>query len=174
MTLAEHRDRSPRAADSWIATFSDSRTPQTDTGGSAIAGFLEQAGHHVVGRSLVKEDSRTLASELQRILSSNRLDLLICTGGTGIAPRDIAYEHLQTLYERSIPGFGELFRMLSWEEIGSAALLSRASAGVRGDVLIFSLPGSLAAIELAMRRLILPELQHLLGELHRPATGEQP
>ena len=167
MTLAEHRDRSPRQASVWIATLSDTRTQQTDTGGATVSALVQEAGHHVVGRSLLREDSRTLAFELRNILSKPELDVLICTGGTGIAPRDIAFEQLQSLYERSIPGFGELFRMLSWEEIGSAALLSRASAGICGKVVIFSVPGSPAAIDLAMHKLILPELMHLLGELDR-------
>ena len=173
MTLAEHRNRSQRLASVWIATLSDTRTPENDTGGDTIEALVEAAGHRVLGRSLLREDNRTLADEIRQILSTAELDVLICTGGTGVAPRDIACEHLQRLYERSIPGFGELFRMLSWQEIGSAALLSRASAGICGKVLIFSLPGSRGAIELAMRQLILPELMHLLGELERSdAPGE--
>jgi len=175
MTLAEHRDRSGRLASVWIATLSDTRTPQTDTGGAIINALMEEAGHHVVGRSLLREENQTLPVELRNILSTPALDVLICTGGTGVAPRDIAFEQLQGLYDRPIPGFGELFRMLSWEQIGSAAYLSRASAGIVGKILIFSLPGSRAAIELAMHKLILPELTHLLGELDRTdAPGELP
>jgi molybdenum cofactor biosynthesis protein B len=90
-----------------------------------------------------------------------------------VAPRDRAYDVLQTLYDRDIPGFGELFRMLSWRDIGTAALLSRASAGIVGSVLIVSMPGSPNAIDLAMRELVLPELAHLLGELQRPVDPEE-
>jgi molybdenum cofactor biosynthesis protein B len=175
MTLAQHRDRSARQASVWIATLSDTRTPQSDHGGAAIRSFLEAASHRVIGASILREDKTSLSVELRKIVAKPKVDVLICTGGTGIAPRDLAYEALQQLYERVLPGFGELFRMLSWQEIGSAALLSRASAGICGSVLIFSLPGSLAAIELAMQQLILPEMQHLLGELdRRNAPGEHP
>lgn len=174
MTLAQHRERSSRQARVWIATLSDTRTHQSNSGGAAVHALLEEAGHRIVGQCILREDIRTLTVELQSILAKPDVDVLICTGGTGIAPRDITYEHLQQLYERAIPGFGELFRMLSWGEIGSAALLSRASAGICNKVLIFSIPGSLAAIDLAMRKLILPELSHLLGELDRREMPEEP
>jgi molybdenum cofactor biosynthesis protein B len=156
----------------WIATLSDSRNQQTDSGGAAIRLLLEQAAQDVVGSCILREDPETLGVALRHILEKPDINVLLCTGGTGIAPRDLAYELLQPLYERTIPGFGELFRMLSWQDIGSAALLSRASAGIRGHVLIFSIPGAPAAIDLAMRRLILPELSHLLAELDRRDTPE--
>lgn len=174
MTLGEHRDRPTRPARCWIATLSDTRTEATDRGGPRVRQHLESGGHQILGTSIVREDPRTLRRALSDLIGTPDLDVLICTGGTGVARRDTAYEVLRTLYDREIPGFGELFRMLSWQEIGSAALLSRASAGVVGSVLVASLPGSPAAVDLAMQRLLLPELAHLLGELQRPPVPEEP
>jgi molybdenum cofactor biosynthesis protein B len=172
MTLAEHRGRPTRPARCWIATLSDTRTAANDRGGRRVRQHLEAGGHEILGTSILREAAGSLKRELRALLGSADLDVLLCTGGTGVAPRDNAYDVLQTLYDREIPGFGELFRMLSWKEIGSAALLSRASAGVVGSILVVSIPGSTAAIDLAMSQLVLPELGHLLGELQRATDTE--
>lgn len=164
---AAHQHRHSGPVVTWIATLSDSRNKRTDTGGASIARLLAAAGHEVLGTSILREDDTVLTTGLGELLDNPAIDVLLCTGGTGIAPRDRTFDVLQSLYEKTLPGFGELFRMLSWQEIGSAALASRASAGVARGKLIFSMPGSPAAIDLAMTRLVLPELAHLLGELHR-------
>jgi molybdenum cofactor biosynthesis protein B len=135
---------------------------------AALAG----AGHIVSGPRIVREDPEALRRELQALVRTPNVDVVVITGGTGIAPRDRAYDVLSELYIRELPGFGELFRALSYAEIGSAALLSRASAGVVGDTLVFSVPGSRAAVELALEKLILPELGHLVGELRRGSEPE--
>jgi len=171
---AAHRHRFYGPAAAWIATLSDSRNNRTDTGGAAIGTLLEAAGHKVLGTSILREDEDTLIAGLTALLDDPAIDVVLCTGGTGIAPRDRTHDVLQTLYEKTIPGFGELFSMLSWQEIGSAAMASRASAGIARGKLIFAMPGSPAAIDLAMTRLVLPELGHLLGELRRTDHPEEP
>lgn len=172
MSLKEHRQRASRPARCWIVTLSDTRDPDTDRGGARLRHLLQASGHEVLGATILREDPANLAHDLRRLLDHPDLDALLCTGGTGIARRDLAWDVLQGLYERSLPGFGELFRMLSWEQIGSAAMLSRASAGIVAGRLVFSMPGSLPAIDLALERLILPELGHLLGELQRQPGAE--
>jgi len=174
MTLTAHRQRPTRSARCWIATFTDTRTAQTDTGGELVRALVEEAAHTVLGSSILREERTTLQQGIRSALAQPDLDVLLCTGGTGIAPRDLAYDVLQEIYERPLPGFGELFRMLSWHEIGSASRLSRASAGIVPRTLIFSIPGSRGAIELALRQLILPELPHLLGELQRAESSGGP
>jgi len=147
MSVAEHRALSPSQVACLILTVSDTRTLENDTSGQAIASLLEQAGHTVTARRTAR--------------------VIITTGGTGISNRDSTYEAVTALFEKQIDGFGELFRMLSFHEIGPAAMLSRATAGVSGGCAIFVLPGSEHAVRLAMERLILPELGHVVRELMR-------
>ena len=148
-----------------VLTVSDTRTPETDRSGRAIAEALAAAGHRVAEQAIVRDEPSEIDARLHRWLARGGLDLVVATGGTGVAPRDGTVEVVERLLERRLPGFGELFRALSYREIGAAAMLSRATAGTVGRTAIFALPGSTAAVELAMRELVLPELRHLLGQL---------
>jgi molybdenum cofactor biosynthesis protein B len=152
-----------------LVTASDSRTPATNEGGRLLRRLVEEAGFTVVDELLLVEDPPVLRDRVASLARPEIVDAVLITGGTGIAPRDRTPEAIDPLYERRLPGFGELFRMLSFQEIGSAAMLSRAEAGLVGGVLVFLLPGSPAAIELAVRKLIAPELAHLVGQLRRDA-----
>ncbi len=156
----------------FVLTISDTRTLETDTSGRAIADLLVGAGHVVVDRRIVTDDPVAIRSAFVAELEGDRADVIVSTGGTGIAPRDHTYEVVGALLDKRLDGFGELFRMLSYQEVGPAAMLSRATAGVARGKLLIALPGSEAAVRLAMTKLVLPELGHLLGELCRglPAT----
>lgn len=156
-----------------MLTVSDTRTADTDRGGDLVVGRLEGAGHVVVARDLVRDDPASIATRLDQWLKGAELDLIVTTGGTGIGPRDGTVEVVAARLDKILDGFGELFRMLSFEQVGAAAMLSRAVAGLAGPVFVVALPGSPAAIELALDRLLLPELGHLLAERDRrqPAAG---
>jgi len=174
MGVDAHRQGAPPRITAYVVTLSDSRRPENDTTGALIRESLQAAGHAVMGWCILREEPEVLRRGLEQLLDRGDLDVLVLSGGTGIAPRDHTYDVLTTLYEQEIPGFGELFRALSYAEIGSAAMLSRASAGVSRRKLLFSLPGSTAAARLALEKLILPELGHLVGELRRPSQQERP
>ena len=146
-----------------IITCSDTRTPETDTSGNHIAQLLEEAGHTVVFRDLVPDDGLRIRSAVAAAVQAGAR-LVVTTGGTGISHRDTTFEALQGLITTEIPGFGELFRMLSYDDIGPAAMMSRAVAGLMGEAVLFVLPGSRNAVDLAMRNLILPQIGHVLGE----------
>jgi molybdenum cofactor biosynthesis protein B len=150
-----------------LVTASDSRTPATNEGGGLLRRLIEEAGFQVTSDLLLVEEPAALRDEIARLARES--DAVIVTGGTGIAPRDRTPDAVGALFERRLPGFGELFRMLSFQEIGAAAMLSRAEAGVVGGALVFLLPGSPAAVDLAVRRLIVPELTHAVGQLRRGA-----
>ena len=167
MGLEAHRAASPPSLAVYVVTFSDSRDEQSDTTGELIREALVAAGHRIVGWCIWREDAEKLRGGMQALLGQGGFDVVIVNGGTGIAPRDHAYEVLAALYECEIPGFGELFRALSYAEIGPAAMLSRAAAGVARGKAVFLLPGSPAALGLAMEKLILPELGHLLAQARR-------
>lgn len=145
--------------------MSDTRTAAQDTSAQAIVDLLEAAGHAVVGRTLLKDEPADVTALVRREIERRAARVIITTGGTGIAKRDSTYEALVGLFDKTIVGFGELFRMLSFQEIGPAAMLTRATAGVAGGCAIFVLPGSEHAVRLAMTRLILPELGHIAREL---------
>ncbi|NNL85654.1 MAG: MogA/MoaB family molybdenum cofactor biosynthesis protein [Myxococcales bacterium] len=167
MSLREHREAAPAAIATAILTVSDTRTLETDSGGALVAELLREAGHPVVSRDIVRDDGDAIREGVLRALEQSDLGALVITGGTGVAPRDVTPESVAPLLEREIPGFGELFRALSYQEIGSAALLSRALAGLRGGRVVFVVPGSRGAVRLAMEKLILPELAHLAGEARK-------
>ncbi len=150
-----------------IVTVSDTRTPETDTSGAAIRERLEAAGHRVVFYRIVKDEPAQIAALLEEIAEGTAARALLFNGGTGISHRDTTYDALAGRLEKVLPGFGELFRMLSYAEIGAAAMLSRATAGTYRGRLVFSMPGSSNAVKLAMERLIVPELEHLAWELAR-------
>jgi molybdenum cofactor biosynthesis protein B len=159
-----HRKTAALKVPTAILTVSDTRTLETDTGGARIAELLAGAGHPVVSREVVPDQPEPIRAALQRCLGSDAIRAVILTGGTGVAPRDVTPETVEPLLDRVVPGFGELFRMLSWQDVGSAALLSRALAGLAAGRVVFVLPGSRAAVELALEKLVLPELGHLAAE----------
>lgn len=150
-----------------IVTVSDTRTVETDTSGKTSRERLETAGHEVVFYEITKDEPDQIAALLDRIVNETEARVVLFNGGTGIARRDTTYDALSRKLEKTLPGFGEIFRMLSYQEIGAAAMLSRATAGVYRDRLVFSMPGSSNAVKLAMDRLIVPELEHLAWELTR-------
>jgi molybdenum cofactor biosynthesis protein B len=149
-----------------IVTVSDSRTPETDTNGQYLRAEIERLGHLVAAYHLVKDDAGQIAALLAD-LSAGGAQVLLFNGGTGISPRDTTYDVLSRSLEKTLPGFGELFRMLSWQQVGAAAMLSRATAGVYRGKVVISTPGSPAAVRLAWEKLIAPELQHLAWEVTR-------
>jgi len=166
-TDAEHKQNAPLSVRCFIVTVSDTRTEETDTSGRAIADLLEHAGHQVAGRVVVKDDAAVVRSAVERQLASSDVDVIISTGGTGIAARDTTFEAIDALLEKRLPGFGELFRMLSYEEIGASAMMSRATAGISARHIVVALPGSEAAVRLAMEKLLLPEIGHLVQQARR-------
>jgi molybdenum cofactor biosynthesis protein B len=159
-----HRKSAVAEVPTAVVTVSDTRTPETDTGGDRVAELLAGAGHSVVSREIVPDAAELITAAIRACLARDEVRAVIVTGGTGVAPRDVTPEAVGPLLDRVVPGFGELFRTLSYEDIGSAALLSRALAGLVGDKLVFVLPGSRGAVKLAMERLILPEIGHLAAE----------
>ncbi|MEZ5286222.1 MAG: MogA/MoaB family molybdenum cofactor biosynthesis protein [Vicinamibacterales bacterium] len=167
MSSVEHHARAPRIVRCFVITVSDTRTEDTDTGGRAIIELLTAAGHVVEGRRLVKDEPVAVAALVAEQAANDHVDAIITTGGTGISRRDSTFEAVDALLEKRLPGFGELFRMLSYQDIGAAAMLSRACAGTHQDTVVIVLPGSENAVRLAMTRLVIPELGHLVGELRR-------
>ena len=167
VSVAEHKSQSPSSVPCFVLTVSDTRTLETETSGRTIAELLEAAGHTVAGRAVVRDEPALVQDRVRAEVARGKARAIITTGGTGIAKRDSTYEAVVSMFQKRLDGFGELFRMLSFEEIGSAAMLSRATAGVIGDRVVFLLPGSEAAVRLAMTRLILPELGHIAAQLSR-------
>jgi molybdenum cofactor biosynthesis protein B len=167
MSHVDHRKAAPRSVRCFIVTVSDTRTVTNDTGGSAIAEMLTAAGHEVAGRTIVKDDPDQVRSTVERHLAAPDVQVIITTGGTGITSRDSTYEAISGLLHKRLDGFGELFRMLSFEQIGAAAMMSRACAGLAAGRIVISLPGSEAAVRLAMERLVIPELGHMVQQASR-------
>ena len=164
MSQAEHKAQAPASVRCAVITVSDTRTEATDASGRAIAELLTAAGHVVTGRTIVKDDADLVRETLERQLASGDVQAIIATGGTGITSRDSTYEVVSALLQKRLDGFGELFRMLSFQQIGPAAMLSRACAGIAARRIVVSLPGSEAAVRLAMERLLIPELGHLVQQ----------
>jgi molybdenum cofactor biosynthesis protein B len=164
--------RGPRAVAGAVITVSDTRRGADDRGGHTAAARLEAAGHVVVARAWVRDEPAAIRRVLRGVLARADVDVVVLTGGTGLAPRDRTIEAVAPLIERPLPGFGELFRALSFGQVGAAAWMSRAQAGVARGRLLFALPGSVRAVDLAMRRLIVPELVHALRTLGRFSTRE--
>ncbi|HYV84760.1 MAG TPA: molybdenum cofactor biosynthesis protein B [Patescibacteria group bacterium] len=172
MSHRQHRRSGPVSVTCAVVTVSDTRTVANDRSGRLIRAALERDGHAVVDDGIVKDDPRRLRTHLAAIRRRGMARVVVMTGGTGVAPRDRTFEAVEALFEKRLPGFGELFRMLSYRQVGSAAMLSRATAGLWRGMVVFSLPGSPRAVRLAMRRLILPELRHVAGLLG-PARGRR-
>jgi molybdenum cofactor biosynthesis protein B len=160
----DHKQQAPRSVRCYVVTVSDTRTEETDKSGVAIIDLLRRAGHHVAGRVIVKDDAPLVRDTITRQLASSDVDVIITTGGTGITSRDSTFEVVDALLEKRLDGFGELFRVLSFQDIGPSAIMSRASAGLAAGHIIVSLPGSEPAVRLAMERLLLPELGHLVQQ----------
>ncbi|MEB3219594.1 MAG: MogA/MoaB family molybdenum cofactor biosynthesis protein [Nostocales cyanobacterium 94392] len=146
-----------------VVTVSDTRTTETDKSGAIIQQLLKDANHKVILYKIIKDEPTQIQEDLELLSENKQLNAVILNGGTGIAPRDTTYDAIEKLLDKTLPGFGEIFRYLSYQEIGSRAIASRAVAGVYQQKLIFSLPGSSNAVELAMKKLIIPELIHLVG-----------
>lgn len=162
-----HRRYSPDRLGFAVVTVSDSRTEADDTGGAAVRRLAEAAGHRVVAGRIVRDEIDAVHALLTDLLAEDGVDVVVLTGGTGVSPRDVTPEAVGPVMERLVEGFGELFRWLSFREVGAAAMLSRAGAGVAAGRAVFWLPGSPAAVELAMKELILPEAAHLIGQARR-------
>ena len=167
MSHLEHKAQAPRRVPCFIITVSDTRTAATDTAGRAIVELLEAAGHEVVGRTIVPDDPDMVRGTIERQLANPQVRVIITTGGTGITSRDSTYEAVSALLGKRLDGFGELFRMLSFEQVGAAAMLSRACAGLVAGRIVVALPGSEAAVRLALEKLLIPELGHLVREASR-------
>jgi molybdenum cofactor biosynthesis protein B len=163
----EHKALAPRSVPCFIVTVSDTRTEATDTSGRAIADLLVAAGHRVAGHTIVKDDAELVRDAIVRQLANPDVQAVITTGGTGITSRDSTYEAVSAMLQKRLDGFGELFRMLSFEQIGSAAIMSRACAGLASGRIIIALPGSEAAVRLAMDRLVVPELAHMVQQAQK-------
>ncbi|MFW6143939.1 MAG: MogA/MoaB family molybdenum cofactor biosynthesis protein [Candidatus Natronoplasma sp.] len=159
----EHKNEAPDSVRCAVITVSDTRDRERDESGGRIKDMLLDDDHKVVGYEIVKDE----IDDILEVLRSSDADVYLLNGGTGISTRDVTVEALDQEIEKEIPGFGELFRNLSYEEIGSAAMLSRAKAGFSNDKVYFALPGSTPAVELAMEELILPELGHLVYEVKK-------
>lgn len=166
-SVAEHKADAPNSISCAVVTVSDTRTIETDRGGALVCEFLENAGHQVASRSIIKDEPADMLKLIQQLTESDRdssVEAILMTGGTGITARDQTYETVSSVFTKPLPGYGELFRMLSFEEIGAAAMLSRATGGLVKKTVLLTMPGSTAAVRLAMERLILPELQHLVQQ----------
>ena len=151
----------------FVLTVSDTRTSANDTSGDAIAALLIAAGHDVTGRAIVKDEPSEVVRVVSQQLDTRDVHVIITTGGTGITSRDSTYEAIAGLIEKRLDGFGELFRMLSYQDIGSAAMMSRAVAGTSRGKFIAALPGSESAVRLALTRLLVPELPHIVQQLSK-------
>jgi molybdenum cofactor biosynthesis protein B len=168
MSVSEHKAEAPKSVTCKIITVSDTRTEATDKSGKRIIDFLLQAEHKVLDYVIVRDEQTLIRSELIKGCEHDEIDVILTNGGTGISKRDVTIETVQQLIEKEIIGFGELFRMLSYtEDIGSSAIMSRAIAGVASGTAIFSMPGSTGAVKLAMEKLIIPELPHVLREIRK-------
>ena len=157
----QHHAKSRHAACA-IVTVSDTRTPESDASGVCIRALLEEAGHRVLSYAILPDDPGRIRAHLEELFDVPGLDAVLVNGGTGLAPRDTTHEAITGLLEKRLDGFGELFRMLSYQQVGSAAMLSRAAAGVARGKIVVSLPGAPAAVELAMQKLLIPELGHMV------------
>ena len=170
-SVHRHRESAPEHVRLAILTISDTRTPENDTGGDTIEELMRGAGHEIVERRIVRDDAARIRTEIVNLLARPDADAVITTGGTGISARDTTYEVVDRMIEKKLDGFGEIFRALSYEEIGAAAILSRAVAGTVGTKLVACLPGSRNAVRLAVEKLLVPEISHIVFELRKHQEG---
>ncbi|HKV12431.1 MAG TPA: MogA/MoaB family molybdenum cofactor biosynthesis protein [Thermoanaerobaculia bacterium] len=167
MSAEQHRSYAPQTLGFGVITVSDSRKEGDDTSGRALRDLASAAGHRIEGSLIVPDDVAAIRGAVREMLALPGVDVVVLTGGTGFSPRDVTLDAVFPLLEKPVEGFGELFRMLSWQQVGAAAMLSRAAAGLVGARAVFLLPGSPKAVTLAMETLILPEAGHLLGQARR-------
>ncbi len=170
-SVQQHREAAPETIRAAVLTISDTRTREDDTGGDTVQELLEAAGHKIVRREIVRDDAPRIRTVLIDLLAESDVDAVVTSGGTGISGRDTTYEVVDRMIEKKLDGFGEIFRMLSYEEIGAAAIMSRAVAGAVGTKFIASLPGSRNAVRLAMEKLLVPEMAHVVFELRKHQKG---
>lgn len=166
-THVEHKAQAPQALRCAVITVSDTRTIETDSGGQSVIEHLEAAGHKVVQREIIPDEPAKMRPLLEGLCGRDELDAILLTGGTGIGSRDQTFETVSSLLDKLMPGYGEIFRMLSFQEIGPAACLSRAVAGLARGKVIVTMPGSPAGVRLAMEKIIVPELRHFVREARR-------
>lgn len=172
MSVEEHK-KYTTSIKCMIITISDTRSKETDKSGDLIEKLLEQAGHQVNFKEIIKDDQTAIKTMIVAGCENPEVEVIITNGGTGISYRDVTIESVKEILDREMPGFGEIFRVLSYEEdIGSAAILSRAIAGVRNHTAIFSTPGSSGAVKLAMNKLIVPELSHIVNEINKDLPAQ--
>ena len=167
MGVDDHRSKAPKSVSFAVITVSDTRTEADDISGKAITQLMERAGHKPVRKAIVRDDIPEIQRALRESIEDSRIQAIIINGGTGVAKRDVTLEAVSHFEEKPLSGFGELFRTLSFQEIGSAAMMSRATAFVSEGKIVFCLPGSEKAVRLATERLIAPELGHLVWEANR-------
>lgn len=167
MAADDHKKHAPASLRVFVVTVSDSRTEATDTSGRAMKELVAAAGHSIAGYKILRDEPAEVAALVRAIRDERSADVVITSGGTGVSRRDSTYEAIAALLDKRLDGFGELFRMLSYQEIGSAAMLSRAVGGLAGGLIVFALPGSTGAVKLALEKLVLPELGHLAFEARR-------
>ena len=170
-SVEKHREASPEKISIAVLTISDTRTPETDTGGNVIVELMQESGHHVHHREIVRDEPPQIKKVLEGLITDPRVDAVITTGGTGISGRDTTYEVVDRMLDKKLDGFGEIFRMLSYEEIGAAAVLSRCVAGAVGTKFVACLPGSRNAVRLAVEKLLVPEIAHVVFELRKHQEG---
>jgi molybdenum cofactor biosynthesis protein B len=166
-TPREHKATAPKTVGCFVLTVSDTKTTETDTSGTVIRELLTAAGHRVVESRIVRDEPRDVARIVRQACARDDVQAVVLTGGTGITSRDSTFEAVEALLDKRLPGFGELFRMLSFQEIGAAAMMSRAQMGLHARRIVVSLPGSPNACRLALEKLLIPELGHLLREASR-------
>jgi molybdenum cofactor biosynthesis protein B len=163
----EHKEKALKTVNCAVMTCSDSRTTETDASGLLIMKLLQDAFHVVISYQIVRDDPQEICKWMETFAADEKVQVVILNGGTGLSKRDVTYETIKGLVEKEIMGFGELFRYLSYQEIGPAAIMSRATAGVYKGKVVFSLPGSEGAVQLAMEKIILPELGHMVWDATR-------
>lgn len=166
-TVHEHKSQAPNSIGCVVITCSDTRTSETDTSGYRIMHMLKDAGHSVVAYHLVKDEPAKIKAKIKSALTNKKIQAIIVNGGTGISKRDSTFEAVDAMLEKRLVGFGEIFRYLTYQDIGSPAIMSRATAGIIKGRILFSTPGSENAVKLAMEKLILPELGHILQQLSK-------
>ena len=167
MSYLEHKRQAPQSVNCALLTISDTRTEKTDESGQLLKQKLNEGGHRVISHSLLKNDAGAIKERLNKLLGSEVLQVIITSGGTGLSHRDLTIETVLPILEKRLDGFGELFRFLSYQEIGTSSIMSRSLAGVIRGKVIICLPGSLGATRLALERIILPEIGHMVREITR-------
>ena len=166
MSHEEHKAKAPKSVSCAVITVSDSRTPENDDSGKSIIKLLEKNNHKIINYSIIKDNKKSINEKINQLILNEKINAIITNGGTGIAKKDVTIEAIKPLFEKELAGFSSLFAKLSYDTIGSAAVLSRAAAGIVNKKIIFCLPGSPEAVELAMNKLLLPEIGHIVKHLN--------